>query len=163
MNFGMIGFVPSLLTNQREVERFFAPIMGGSILIAIVACSLRLQARGPTLATLATEHERRLVALAASFVGWAGGLMHMQPALMNQRTTFGHVYPRSAKKPRMLAAKSALSAGLTETRSMFCRSRQVRPSSPAEYALKVASRYHEALLLESDVSVAAFSYCSIEL
>lgn len=45
MNLGMIGFVLSLLTNQRDLERFFAPIMGGSILIAIVAYSLRLQTR----------------------------------------------------------------------------------------------------------------------
>lgn len=48
MNFGMVGFVLSLLANQRDLERFFTPIMGGSILLAIAVYSLRLQARpGP--------------------------------------------------------------------------------------------------------------------
>lgn len=46
MNFGMVGFVLSLLANQRDLERFFTPIMGGSILLAIAVYSLRLQARG---------------------------------------------------------------------------------------------------------------------
>lgn len=49
MNFGMVGFVLSLLANQRDLERFFTPIMGGSILLAIAVYSLRLQARAAPL------------------------------------------------------------------------------------------------------------------
>jgi hypothetical protein len=48
MNFGMVGFVLSLLANQRDLERFFTPIMGGSILVAILAYSLRLRPAGAT-------------------------------------------------------------------------------------------------------------------
>ncbi len=45
MNGGMIGFVLTLITNQQALEKLFTPIMGGSILLAIVTFTLRLQAR----------------------------------------------------------------------------------------------------------------------
>jgi hypothetical protein len=44
MNFGMIGFVISLLADARVLERVFTPIMGGSILIGLLAYTLRLRA-----------------------------------------------------------------------------------------------------------------------
>src|SRR5215469_6780011 len=44
MNFGMIGFVLSLLTDARVLERVFTPIMGGSILIGLLTYTLRLRA-----------------------------------------------------------------------------------------------------------------------
>lgn len=43
MNIGMIGFVSSLLANAPEFEKIFTPIMGTSILLAIVVYSVRLQ------------------------------------------------------------------------------------------------------------------------
>lgn len=43
MNFGLIGFVTSLLANAPEFEKIFTPIMGASILLAIVVYSVRLQ------------------------------------------------------------------------------------------------------------------------
>ena len=45
MNAGMIGFVASLVANARDLERLFTPVMGGSILAAILAYTLRLRAR----------------------------------------------------------------------------------------------------------------------
>ncbi len=42
MNFGMVGFVVSLLLDQRILERVFTPIMGLSILVAIVTYVIRL-------------------------------------------------------------------------------------------------------------------------
>lgn len=51
MNAGMIGFVVSLIANARDLERLFTPVMGGSILIAILAYTVRLQTR-PVLAEL---------------------------------------------------------------------------------------------------------------
>jgi hypothetical protein len=45
INGGMIGFVLTLITNQQALEKLFTPIMGGSILLAIVTFTLRLQAR----------------------------------------------------------------------------------------------------------------------
>ncbi|HEV2012937.1 MAG TPA: hypothetical protein VGR77_03510 [Candidatus Dormibacteraeota bacterium] len=53
MNGGMIGFVLTLATDQRSLEKLFTPIMGGSILVGIVTYSVRLQrlrAAAPTLA-----------------------------------------------------------------------------------------------------------------
>lgn len=49
MNGGMIGFVLTLATDQRQLEKLFTPIMGGSILVGIVTYSVRLQ-RSRTLA-----------------------------------------------------------------------------------------------------------------
>jgi hypothetical protein len=43
MNGGMIGFVATLATNQKGLEKLFTPIMGGSILIGIITYSVRLQ------------------------------------------------------------------------------------------------------------------------
>jgi hypothetical protein len=43
MNGGMIGFVLTLATDQRQLEKLFTPIMGGSILVGIIAYSVRLQ------------------------------------------------------------------------------------------------------------------------
>lgn len=43
MNIGMVGFVTSLLANAPEFEKIFTPIMGASILLAIVVYSVRLQ------------------------------------------------------------------------------------------------------------------------
>lgn len=43
MNGGMIGFVLTLATDQRGLEKLFTPIMGGSILVGIVTYSVRLQ------------------------------------------------------------------------------------------------------------------------
>ena len=43
MNGGMIGFVLTLATDQRQLEKLFTPIMGGSILVGILAYSVRLQ------------------------------------------------------------------------------------------------------------------------
>jgi hypothetical protein len=43
MNGGMIGFVLTLATDQRQLEKLFTPIMGGSILVGIVTYSVRLQ------------------------------------------------------------------------------------------------------------------------
>jgi len=53
MNGGMIGFVLTLATDQRGLEKLFTPIMGGSILVGIVTYSVRLQrlrTAAPTLA-----------------------------------------------------------------------------------------------------------------
>jgi hypothetical protein len=44
MNFGMIGFIVSLLADARVFERVFTPIMGGSILIGLLTYTLRLRA-----------------------------------------------------------------------------------------------------------------------
>src|SRR5438876_4274459 len=43
MNGGMIGFVLTLATDQRGLEKLFTPIMGGSILIGIITYTVRLQ------------------------------------------------------------------------------------------------------------------------
>jgi len=43
MNLGMVGFVISLLANARQLEVVFTPIMGGSILLAIIVYTIRLQ------------------------------------------------------------------------------------------------------------------------
>ena len=43
MNGGMIGFVLTLATDQRGLEKLFTPIMGGSILVGIFTYSVRLQ------------------------------------------------------------------------------------------------------------------------
>jgi hypothetical protein len=42
MNGGMIGFVLTLATDQRQLEKLFTPIMGGSILVGIITYSVRL-------------------------------------------------------------------------------------------------------------------------
>ncbi len=42
MNFGMVGFVISLLLDARILERIFTPIMGLSILLALVTYTLRM-------------------------------------------------------------------------------------------------------------------------
>ena len=48
MNFGMVGFVISLLLDVRILERIFTPIMGVSILLALLAYTLRmLRPAGP--------------------------------------------------------------------------------------------------------------------
>jgi hypothetical protein len=46
MNFGMVGFVISLLLDARILERIFTPIMGLSILLALLTYTLRM--RRPT-------------------------------------------------------------------------------------------------------------------
>jgi len=43
MNFGMVGFVISLLLDARILERIFTPIMGLSILVALVTYTLRMR------------------------------------------------------------------------------------------------------------------------
>lgn len=43
MNGGLIGFVATLAANQQGLEKFFTPIMGGSILVGIITYSVRLQ------------------------------------------------------------------------------------------------------------------------
>lgn len=50
MNFGMVGFVLTLATDQQALEKLFTPIMGGSILIGILTYTLRLQTRPSGLA-----------------------------------------------------------------------------------------------------------------
>src|SRR3989442_12441833 len=53
MNGGMIGFVLTLATDQRGLQKLFTPIMGGSILIGIITYTVRLQRlrrAAPTLA-----------------------------------------------------------------------------------------------------------------
>ncbi|MBI2862463.1 MAG: hypothetical protein HYX89_06565 [Chloroflexi bacterium] len=52
MNFGMVGFVASLLAHSPQLEMVFTPIMGGSILLAILTYTIRLQiaGKGPVLA-----------------------------------------------------------------------------------------------------------------
>jgi hypothetical protein len=47
MNLGLIGFVLSLLSNSRQFEPYVTPIMGGSILVALLAYSIRLSTRTP--------------------------------------------------------------------------------------------------------------------
>lgn len=49
MNLGLIGFVLSLLSNSRQYEPYITPVMGGSILVALLAYSLRLFALKPAL------------------------------------------------------------------------------------------------------------------
>jgi hypothetical protein len=44
MNFGMIGFVISLLLDVPFFERVFTPIMGGSILLGLLTYALRMRA-----------------------------------------------------------------------------------------------------------------------
>lgn len=44
MNFGMVGFVISLLADARVFERVFTPIMGGSILLGLLTYTLRMRA-----------------------------------------------------------------------------------------------------------------------
>lgn len=53
MNFGMLGFVASLSLDQRDFERVFTPIMGGSILVAILVHTVRLRARPASAEALA--------------------------------------------------------------------------------------------------------------
>jgi hypothetical protein len=53
MNGGMIGFVLTLATDQRGLEKLFTPIMGGSILVGIVTYSVRLQRLRRTAPVLA--------------------------------------------------------------------------------------------------------------
>jgi hypothetical protein len=43
MNFGMVGFVISLLLDARILERIFIPIMGLSILLALLTYTLRMR------------------------------------------------------------------------------------------------------------------------
>jgi len=47
MNGGMIGFVLTLATDQRGLEKLFTPIMGGSILVGIITYTVRLQRLRP--------------------------------------------------------------------------------------------------------------------
>jgi hypothetical protein len=49
MNLGLIGFVLSLLSNSRQFEPYVTPIMGGSILVALLTYSIRLLTRKPVL------------------------------------------------------------------------------------------------------------------
>jgi hypothetical protein len=49
MNLGLIGFVLSLLSNSRQLEPYVTPIMGGSILVALLAYSIRLSTRTPAV------------------------------------------------------------------------------------------------------------------
>ncbi len=42
MNIGLVGFVVGLITQEAVIKRIFSPIMGASILLAMVAYSLRL-------------------------------------------------------------------------------------------------------------------------
>jgi hypothetical protein len=53
MNGGMIGFVLTLATDQRGLEKLFTPIMGGSILVGIVTYSVRLERLRRTAPVLA--------------------------------------------------------------------------------------------------------------
>jgi hypothetical protein len=53
MNGGMIGFVLTLATDQRGLEKLFTPIMGGSILVGIITYSIRLQRLRRTAPVLA--------------------------------------------------------------------------------------------------------------
>jgi hypothetical protein len=46
MNIGLIGFVISLITNASILEPVFTPIMGLSILVALVAYVLRMRTPG---------------------------------------------------------------------------------------------------------------------
>ena len=55
MNLGLIGFVLSLLSNSRQFEPYVTPIMGGSILVAILAYSIRLVTRKPAAVQAAPE------------------------------------------------------------------------------------------------------------
>ncbi len=50
MNFGMVGFVLTLAANSPQLEKAFTPIMGGSILVAIVTYTVRLQTGRPARA-----------------------------------------------------------------------------------------------------------------
>jgi hypothetical protein len=53
MNGGMIGFVLTLATDQRGLEKLFTPIMGGSILVGVITYSVRLQRLRGTAPVLA--------------------------------------------------------------------------------------------------------------
>lgn len=44
MNLGMVGFVLTLVADAQALEKVFTPIMGGSILVGLLAYTLRLQA-----------------------------------------------------------------------------------------------------------------------
>lgn len=56
MNIGVIGFVISLITNTRILEPVFTPIMGLSIVVALVAYVLRMRThRGIVAATSAED------------------------------------------------------------------------------------------------------------
>jgi hypothetical protein len=58
MNLGLIGFVLSLLSNSRQYEPFVTPIMGGSILVALLAYSLRLLMQKPVLVEATSGMQR---------------------------------------------------------------------------------------------------------
>ncbi|MDQ6711647.1 MAG: hypothetical protein M3Z28_00435 [Candidatus Dormibacteraeota bacterium] len=58
MNGGMIGFVLTLAADQRQLEKLFTPIMGGSILVGIVAYSVRLQRSRTEMGGAATAPPR---------------------------------------------------------------------------------------------------------
>jgi hypothetical protein len=55
MNFGMIGFVLSLLANAQVFEKVFTPIMGGSILLGLLTYTLRMQVKTGAAAVATTR------------------------------------------------------------------------------------------------------------
>jgi len=55
MNFGMVGFVISLLLDVRVLERVFTPIMGGSILLALFTYFIRIQTGRPQISPVVIE------------------------------------------------------------------------------------------------------------
>ncbi len=57
MNFGMVGFVISLLLDVRVLERVFTPIMGGSILLALLTYFIRIQTGRPQISPAAVESQ----------------------------------------------------------------------------------------------------------
>lgn len=56
MNIGLIGFVTGLLTGTLTLERLFTPIMGASILVALLASMLRMR-QAPVEAEIKAEAE----------------------------------------------------------------------------------------------------------
>lgn len=48
MNIGLVGFVVSLLANMEMLESVFTPLMGLSILVALVTYALRMRVPGAT-------------------------------------------------------------------------------------------------------------------
>jgi len=55
MNFGMVGFVLSLLANAQVFEKVFTPIMGGSILLGLLTYTLRMQVKTGAAAVATTR------------------------------------------------------------------------------------------------------------
>jgi hypothetical protein len=56
MNIGLIGFVVSLMTDMPFLEPVFTPLMGLSIIVALVAYALRMRSPGAAAEITAEAH-----------------------------------------------------------------------------------------------------------